>query len=164
MKQRDLRKQMQKLKFEHFDMWMIHILTLIRSGYLKVNLERHINHHHAYHQRTNKVITIHNRIPCQEINCTQFRNGLCFNCDELETIEHFVLYCPRYAQLRYNLINTILPLYNNANLLINLKQLLFVPNTIANTLKQRWAHRKMIYHALSTFVIESDRWNLFQSY
>ncbi len=66
--------------------------------------------------------------------------------------------------IRYNMLLTIMPLYNNANLLINLKQLLFVPNIIGNTLNERWAHRKMIYHALTTFIIESGRWNLFQSH
>ncbi len=153
-----------ELEFLHFDMWMIHILALVRSGYLKVNITMHVNHHHQYHSRIDKLITVNNRIPCQQIDCTQYRNGLCFNCNEIETIEHFLLFCPRFAQLRYNMLQTIMPLYNNCNLLIDFKQLLFVPNTIGNTIAQRWAHRKMIYHALSTFIIESGRWNLYQSY
>ncbi len=58
------------------------------------------------------------------------------------------------------MFNQIGPIYTKYHLTINLKSLLFVPTIIYDYqphFKLRWEHRKLIYNALTNFVLDSKR-------
>eukprot|EP01084_Bolivina_argentea_P174452 302204_1 len=151
---------------EHLTAIQIQILfkmaILMRSGYLRTNFVQHVLLHLNHYSQQSLNPT--NIIPILQCNtcCNIINSGLCNNCNELETIEHYLLYCTNNVQLRMLMLQDIIPIYNQQQIPINMCNLLFVPNTIANNKKRRWIYRRLIYHAICKYVMQTSRWNFFK--
>ncbi len=135
----------------------VRILNNLRAGYLKTNYAKHVIKHIDYYHKQDKQRMVH--LNCGAECCGIINNGFCEYCHVYDTINHFVLGCDRYINIRRQFLLPIKQLYDLLAIDFNLKNLLFVPEIISATEERRIFHRKNIYQSIVNFVIISKRWN-----
>ena len=92
---------------------------------------------------------------CNESCCIPYNKGYCWCNQEFESVKHYFLNCVLYDNIRNTLFANIAHIYNQYNIPINIKNLLFPLNNIINR------HRKHILQSLFNFVIQSKRFNYY---
>ncbi len=145
----------------------VKLLNALRAETIPLNLFLHIGNHRTQYRRIANETHIYNQFnKCPFECCSTINGGCCNYCDNLfETVNHFVMYCPKYNALRNQLFTVIGPIYYKYSIPLNLMNILFVPiyvNKHQPKYKLRWQHRKLIYNSLIQFVIQSKRIACFQ--
>eukprot|EP01084_Bolivina_argentea_P010350 19279_1 len=88
---------------EHLTAIQTQILFKMRSGYLQTNFVQHVLLHLDHYSQ--KSFNPANTMPIMQCNtcCNAINSGLCINCNELDTIEHY-LNCTNNVQLTYMML------------------------------------------------------------
>lgn len=131
-----------------------HILNQLRTGHIKLNFYFHMINHRQYYQQININNNLSNiYYKCKSINpsCIKCNFGFCSNCDELETVLHYLLQCTKYIKQRHYMMHKIDNIFMKYNELPTLKNILFCPVQFTPM------HRKEIYSAIIKYVNQTKR-------
>ena len=94
---------------------------------------------------------LHN-LNCIESCCGNYNFGKCTFCiNEFESVRHFLMCCDKYKKFRYILYCKTMKILNHYHLDFSLLNLLF-PVSVSDS-----SHRKLIFHAVCRYVLQTKR-------
>ncbi len=153
-------------EYEYLSSLGIKIINTLRTETLDLNLNQHVRIHHKEYRKQYKKQNGHIQfMKCDQKCCVINNSGRCAYDNKIETVNHVIMKCTQYTIIRNEMMNVIQPYYHYYGYQINLKTLLFVPkyyNYNQKRHKLRWQHRKLIYGALITYVMNLNRFNWFK--
>ena len=80
---------------------------------------------------------------CHGNCCSSINHGKCPFCiNEMESVYHFIMECPKYRKMRFLLYCNVMQILNQYQYSFSLKNILFPPPNINQQ------HRKQIYDSL----------------